>query len=244
MSDAHYPRHPMISNLKSALERRMEKPGDPWRRIPDKSRSSHRPRVHVQGLRSFGNMNMYYLSIIVYVLSGTPVNISSTEPVPAHSRVQDGKASSPGAFESADPSVLKLIAADKAAWRTWQRFTRHRKYSLASPKDLGFQEQDERYRPYGVGNFNHDHGSEDFAVIVVDRSRTDPDRFGIVIFNARKNGKRCDGPYWLYRHANLFSGSLTSISRGPLIVAIVNTNEPSLKCEAIWRTRLKHYSCK
>jgi len=92
---------------------------------------------------------------------------------------------------------LGLIATDPQASEAWKQFSSYGRYRVASKEE--FKMLEEKYHPYGDGDFNGDREYYDFAAIVVDTMRTDASRFSIVIFNSRKGRHGYDGPFWLYR---------------------------------------------
>lgn len=112
---------------------------------------------------------------------------------------------------------LGLISTNTQASEVWKQFTNEGRYRVASKED--FEMSEDKYRPYGDGDFNDDHEYDDFAAIVVDTQRTGTSRFGIVIFNAREGRQGYDGPYWLYRESDLSRTNLNTSSHGPLLVA-------------------------
>ena len=138
-------------------------------------------------------------------------------------------------------STLGLITGDPEAAKIWKRFNRNGLYRVARGDD--FRSSPENYRPYGDGDFNRDHQSYDFAAIVVDTTRTDSSRFGIVIFNARKGRQRYDGPYWLFRGSDLSRTSLNTSSHGPLLVG-EHLDDGTIKvCVVKWNRRKREYRC-
>jgi len=97
--------------------------------------------------------------------------------------------------------------------------------------------------PFESGDINHDGAYRDFALIVVDTTRQDPERFGIVIFN---EPRRVDGKYqahWLLRDKDL-SGTVLDWSSGGLGVEQFFDDGLHLHCFVEWNTINKTYTCK
>lgn len=136
---------------------------------------------------------------------------------------------------------LGLIATDPKASEVWKQFSNDGRYRVASKDE--FKMPEEKYRPYGGGDFNGDHQYYDFAVIVVDTMRTDASRFGIVIFNSREGRQGYDGPFWLYRESDLSRANLNTSSHGPLLVAEHHDDGTIKVCVVKWRLKQKKYTC-
>lgn len=133
-----------------------------------------------------------------------------------------------------------LIASHPEASRAWQNFAKQNNHRLASASD--FVLSADRYRAYGDGDFNGDNIYNDFAIIVVDNTRTDVKRFALIIFNARKGSQGYDGPYWLYKGVDLSSTSLNLISHGPLVITDNRENEVKA-CIVRWNRTQRKYRC-
>jgi hypothetical protein len=140
---------------------------------------------------------------------------------------------------------LGIITSSAKASRAWREFIKDGRYRLASPDDFSFPNasRKEMYRPYSIGDFNGDQQYQDFAVIVIDTSRNDDQRFGIVIFNEQEGGTGYDGPFWLYRESDLSRVSLTITSHGPLLVAKHNEDDPVKLCVVSWEQDQREYKC-
>lgn len=136
---------------------------------------------------------------------------------------------------------LGLIATDPKASEVWKEFSKDGRYRMASKEE--FKMSEEKYRPYGDGDFNGDHEYDDFAAIVIDTMRIDDSRFGIVVFNARKGRQGYDGPFWLYRDDNLSRTSLNTSSHGPLLIADHRDDGIIRVCVVKWNLHKRDYSC-
>lgn len=136
---------------------------------------------------------------------------------------------------------LGLIATDPQASEVWKQFTKDGRYRVGSKEE--FKMSEEKYRPYGDGDFNGDYEDHDFAAIVVDTMRTDASRFGIVIFNSREGRQGYDGPYWLYRESDLSRTNLNTSSHGPLLIA-EHLDDGTIKaCVVKWNRKQQQYKC-
>ena len=144
--------------------------------------------------------------------------------------------------ESSSPdSSPGIIASYPEASTVWRRFIASGHYRLAIPAD--FELAADQCRPYGDGDFNRDKTYFDFAVIVVDTLRSDASRFGLLIFNKRKNSTGYEGPFWLYRGTDLSRTSLNTISHGPLIVAERPDDGKGKVCVVNWNQSKRRYFC-
>jgi hypothetical protein len=136
---------------------------------------------------------------------------------------------------------LGLIATDPKASEVWKQFSKDGRYRVASKEN--FKMSEEKYHPYGDGDFNGDHEYRDFAAIVVDTTRADASRFGIVIFNSREGRQGYDGPFWLYRESDLSRASLGTSSHGPLLVAEHHDDGTIKVCVVKWNPHKQKYTC-
>jgi hypothetical protein len=133
---------------------------------------------------------------------------------------------------AASPSTAERWAADLTDFlehnpevkRAWTDFERSQKYRMAKPSDRNLTQQAQarvdRSRPnqiipflnwWGARGYE---GKTDFlVVIVVDPTRSDPKRYGLVVFAAPKSEGPNFKPYWVLREANLES-YLLSVASG------------------------------
>lgn len=124
----------------------------------------------------------------------------------------------------ASPSTAERWAADLADFldhnpdvkRAWADFERSQKYRMAQPSDRNLSPQAQarvdsnnpnQIIPYlnwwGARGYE---GKTDFlVVIVVDPTRSDPNRYGIVAFAAPKSEGPNFKPYWVLRNEDLES---------------------------------------
>lgn len=162
------------------------------------------------------------------------------------------------AYSNAPASSDDLIAsgffngtpeAEKEAWRL---FTKSGQYRVAGKNDFHLSEAAKKVqpndvekattRPYVGGDINHDGAYNDFAVIVVDTTKSEPARFGLVIFNqpAERNGSY--ETHWLYRDRDL-SKTILEWWSGGLAVREYRDDGSYQYCYVNWDQRAKAYSC-
>jgi hypothetical protein len=163
-------------------------------------------------------------SILLAIIAGAlTVSISCGTDNRA-SRVQQPSAvasPSPEAQWSAD--LAQFLEHNPEVKRAWTEFERAQKYRLAQPSDRNLtaaaaarveSNQPNQIIPFlnwwGARGYE---GKTDFlAVIVVDPSRTDPKRYGLVVFAAPKSEGPNFKPYWVLREQDLESYLLSGAS--------------------------------
>lgn len=103
----------------------------------------------------------------------------------------------------------------------WHRFIKDGRYRMAQPADFRFSEQARRemgselFEKYTTEPVVHWWGGT--GVIVVDTTRTDENRFGLIVFmepdNYKKNRKACPHKaVWLYKNKDLSRSGLEQAS--------------------------------
>lgn len=85
-------------------------------------------------------------------------------------------------------------------------------------------------------------GSE-FAAIIVDRTRNDAARFGLVIFSGVGDERRVPQLYWLYREHDLSKAVLSQASSRVVLTDYNEKGALSESCVIKWDPRLQKYSC-
>ena len=95
--------------------------------------------------------------------------------------------------------------------------------------------------PFEGGDINHDGAFKDFALIVVDTTRQDPDRFGLVIFNDTGKNERPYSIHWLFRDTDMSTTALSWSSDG-LGITRYTEDGYSWYCNVKWSAQ-KEYSC-
>jgi hypothetical protein len=133
----------------------------------------------------------------------------------------------------------------------WHAFAKEGRYRWARPEDFSIPgwataRSDAAVRsrmwPIEGGDINHDGAYNDFAVIVVDTTRTEPDRFGLVIFNEPGDGDQPYSLHWVLRNVDLSATALDWSSDG-LGVTRYEEDGYSWQCNVKWNQSTREYSC-
>lgn len=190
-------------------------------------------------------LSLCVLTCVLFVTCNKAMTIDSASQAGAQQAKAQQETVETSKTKDASQPRLGVITSNLEASKAWRRFLEGGRYRVAHPDDFNFSDQNrkDRYRPYGAGDFNGDHEYDDFAVIVVDTTRNDALRFGLVIFNVRKVGNGYDGPFWLYRESDLSKVSLTTSSHGPLLVAKYGEDDAIKLCVVRWEQEQKEYEC-
>ncbi|HEX8456305.1 MAG TPA: hypothetical protein VF656_03205 [Pyrinomonadaceae bacterium] len=139
----------------------------------------------------------------------------------------------------------------EALRKAWQRLTANGQYRLAQMEDMRFSEAairtneiDHIYYVYIRGDLAYEKRVEDdhLAAIVVDTTRTDANRFGLVIFSPPE-GSRDYKLHWLYRARDL---SRTTVGRasGSFFVSEYLEDGSRQTCAVHWYRSRKQFECK
>lgn len=138
---------------------------------------------------------------------------------------------------------------------TWQRFTASGQYRLAQPSDMCFPNRAEEAASLGLpenpipftyiwGDLNYKKRVDDnhLAVIVVDTTKTDDNRFSLVIFSPPEGKKDAFETHWFYRDRDL---SKTTISRasGSFYIAQYFDDGTRESCSVAWNPKQKQFEC-
>ena len=119
-------------------------------------------------------------------------NASST----VNSNIAAPSPSSPAATWSTEYFYGRLENA-KELKRAWTRFERSQKYRLAKPEDV-------QHQPFQIWWGCEAYQGPDFlTAIVVDPSRSDPNRYGVVVLAAPESEGSKYKTYWVTREENL-----------------------------------------
>ncbi len=129
----------------------------------------------------------------------------------------------------------------------WREFITDGRYRMALPNE--FAEMARRHiDSYGgiylplLFDINGDHGYDDFAVIVVDTTRSDDARFGLVIFSAPETGRRLFNPSWVFRNRDLSRVALSRAS-ARLVVTEYRDDGSQQSCFVRWHALQNRYTC-
>lgn len=125
----------------------------------------------------------------------------------------------------------------------WDEFTKSGQYRLAQHSEMQIPENILPY-DYIWGDLGFDKRAEDnhLAAIVVDTTKTDDNKFGLVIFSPIKGTKDKYEINWLYRDKDL---SKTTVNRasGEFYVAEYSDDGSRKSCSVNWNKKLKIFVC-
>jgi hypothetical protein len=127
----------------------------------------------------------------------------------------------------------------------WQQFIADGRYRLARVDDMRFSDPAKHRinESFGWWQIGHPFDRE-LAAIVVDKSRSDPERFGVIVFRPVYKGdvKASYTRHWLFRERDLSKTALSSPS-GYLFVSEFGEGESFKTCEVRWSGRRNTYVC-
>ena len=147
----------------------------------------------------------------------------------------------------ADPTCCKFgTPAPDELKEAWRRFIEDGRYRLARLEDMQFS-GGERVKslydfPWGALGYDQIPGADHLAAIVVDTTRTDDARFGLVIFSAPKSEDGAYVAHWLYRERDLSRAGVIRVS-GELSVSQYREDGSEAICHVRWDKRRKKYVC-
>jgi len=206
-----------------------------------------------------GSSRFYLIAGSSFLLSlGLSVIACSGVTVPAPRQANESPGASPRSGQS--PTVIEqsnqslssvdpTCCDDKANGqlkRAWQDFVAKSPYRMVSIEDLRDPEA-KSHRPYAYSwgdlGFDRDPSqSYHLAVIVIDSSKSENERFGIVIFSAPRHEHGIYKPYWLLRDKDLSRAFFSGFS-GYLEVVINNANGKPDGCDIHWSDKAHAYVC-
>jgi len=139
---------------------------------------------------------------------------------------------------------------------TWRRFTASGQYRLAQISDMRFSDlaSNDIARNFGSanpipfvyiwGDLNYKKRADDdhLAAIVVDTTKTDENRFSLVIFSPTKGKKDAYETHWFYRNRDL---SKTSVNRASGYFYITEHLDDGTQksCSVAWNNKQKQFEC-
>ena len=150
----------------------------------------------------------------------------------------------PQAQPSASPQVLDPTEGRSEALReAWRQFTASGQYRLAQKEDMRIPIAEIPY-VYIWGDLAYGKRAEDdhLAVIVVDATRNDKSRFGLVIFSPPE-GRRDYTVHWLYRDHDLSKTSV-NIASGSFFVTEHLDDGSEQTCIVHWYRSQNQFQCK
>ncbi len=106
------------------------------------------------------------------------------------------------------------VKSKKELFRVWTKFERSQKYRLAQPGEV-------KSKPYlrwwGAEAYQ---GDNFLIAIVVDPSRSDPNRYGLVVVAAPDSEKRKYKAYWVTREENMETCEISPASGGVYFICV------------------------
>lgn len=128
----------------------------------------------------------------------------------------------------------------------WMRFTKDGRYRLARVADMAFTESAKRRINKSFRMWQGDVTFDDeFVALVVDTTRQDPNRFGIVLFRRDKpwNQSETYMTRWLIRDRDLSRTAIDRVS-GYLFVHTFTSGEEYETCRVRWDRSAIRYICR
>src|ERR1041384_213822 len=164
----------------------------------------------------------------------------------------------PEAHEIIDPTCCGLLTRNtKGIDEAWRLFTQDGHYRLSLQKNMKFSEAAKNdianregrsgWNPmnqvfaYSWGHLGYDTDQDHLAAIIVDNTRSDDSRFGLVIFSKPEDGKY--KTYWLYRNRDLSRTIVYQIS-GSLGILEYQNDGTYKGCWVEWNARHNQYICR
>jgi hypothetical protein len=200
---------------------------------------------------SFG---ISFLLGILLILNGCRMS-STASGSTASSSLEVDQASNPQANQptaASDPLSTGFRGGMPGGAEAWRQFTADGRYRMAHADDFNIPEsvmledreglQQRLSHPYIEGDINNDNFFRDRAVIVIDTTRNDAGRFGLVIFNESENGNVVPQPHWLYRARDL-SRTILSHASSDFMLIEYHVDGTYTLCRIKWNRQRQEYSC-
>lgn len=135
--------------------------------------------------------------------------------------------------------------------KEWGREPGRERYLLTRPEDFVFTEEAKRARSRRVtevergapviwGEFNGNYGAN-FVVLVTDRTKESPDRFGVVLFKERKAGGY--DVRWIYRDADFSHGLTVNRHSGNIYLTKFGPDGSEKSCDIGWSRAERKFTC-
>ncbi len=181
-------------------------------------------------------------------------NISDSSDHMPHGNEQAGKSSASASIPPNNPLDISFWdGAPQELKEGWRIFTSDGRYRIARSEDFTFPEEAKKVieqieartrHPYlRIGwDINQDGTFDDFAAIVVDNTRSDDTRFGLVIFNAPTRRKGPYEPNWVFSESDL-SKTVITIASSRLVVETYLDDGSMEICYVKWNQTQKKYFC-
>lgn len=178
---------------------------------------------------------------------------TSRQAVSAESgRVETRRSSQSAGSRANNPLIVGVGGGLPNGEEAWRIFVENGRYRLATAADFRFSEAATQQGgrdlknwmeyPQISNDFNQDYLSKDVAILVVDTTRTDPNRFGLVIFNDTADADIIPNAHWLLRDGDLSRVSL-SFSRDGLRLREHSDAGSHSVCLVRWDKGAQNYVC-
>ena len=144
-----------------------------------------------------------------------------------------------------DISEPPLSSLDPGMVAAWKQFTRDGQYRLARAADMLFTEDAKRRINASFSMWQGDTMfAGEFVALVIDTTKTDQNRFGIVLFRPDKAWARATySPRWLMRNRDLSSTAIDRVS-GYLFIHSFTTGDKYESCRVHWNASKRCYICR
>jgi hypothetical protein len=198
-------------------------------------------------LKAETSILLFWLVTLTLLCFGCGVPQSKIDGALASGARQSKPEPTPAPLWLTDPTCCKFgTPAPDELKEAWGRFARDGRYRLARPEDMKFG-GGERVRtlfdfPWGDLGYDQMPGAGHLAAIVVDTTRADDSRFGLIIFSAPKSRKGAYAAHWLYRERDLSRAGVTRAS-GELYVSEYRGDGSEAVCRVRWDERQTRYVC-
>jgi hypothetical protein len=184
---------------------------------------------------------LFFILLFAFFLTGcdSPPSVSNNVP---QQPVKDSIPSPRLDLDDADAPYI----SNESLKLAWDQFIRDGRYRIARLSDMRFSDQTKnRLLALNLRWWKSQHSTEHgLAVIIVDTTRTDDDRFGLVVFRPGYRTKSdAYTPYWLYRNRDLSRAAIKQIS-STLTVYEIEENGYYRYCDIAWDERRKGYICR
>ena len=186
----------------------------------------------------------YYCGLALLIVINYTCHNASTMSRPASPMPTKAIEATPTQESKRDDPFIGFLLQEKLDWmaEAWRQFTANGRYRMAHAEDFALEVRDEMQYPYERTAISHDGGYDDFAIVVVDTTQNNPERFGLVVFNAPKNGEIAPAPRWVYRNKDLSRMVIRKWSGGIILSQYQNTGSQE-SCYLNWNKLQQKYSC-
>lgn len=136
--------------------------------------------------------------------------------------------------------------------KAWRREPGHERYRLVRPDDFVTPGGEKRLRWPGIGGtpdgeqvvwggFDGNYG-DNLVMVVTDRTKESPDRFGVILFK-----ERAAGGYdvrWIYRDADFSRGLTVNRHSGDIYLSKFAADGSDVSCDIEWSRAERKFICR